>query len=260
MGRLLHELSGPAAAAAISETSVVVVPVGSIEHHGPHLPLATDLIMASEVAAATVPRAVEAGVDAWLLPPLAYTKSNEHAWAPGTMWVSDSTLMATLMDLGRSLQTLGARKVLFLNGHGGNVAPLGVALRELRIAYGLATFTTGVSVPCGDGTEGPDEHGMAIHGGFGETSMMLHLRPDLVDMSLAAPAVPAHLLDTPRLGFAGAPVTFGWTSDDFGPSGVIGDPTGSSAAVGAAAVEDNVAGAVESLVQIARFSHRGSDV
>ncbi|SEJ59658.1 creatininase family protein [Demequina mangrovi] len=259
MTRRLHELAGPAAAAAITPASVVVIPTGAIEHHGPHLPLATDLITADAVASAAVERAVEAGVDAWLLPGLAYTKSDEHAWAPGTMWVTAETLLSTLVDLGRSLETLGATTVLFLNGHGGNVAPLGIALRELRRRFGLRTFATSVTVPCGDGESGGDEHGMPIHAGHGETSLLLHLRPELVDMSLAERHVPAHLGATPRIGFHSTPVSFGWLSDDFGPSGVIGDPTAASAAVGAEAFESNVAGAVESLLQITRFTHRPAE-
>ena len=254
MTRRLDHLSGPAAAAAMTEASVIVIPTGSLEHHGAHLPLATDLIMAEEVAAAAVDRAATGGIDAWLLPALTYTKSDEHHWAPGTMWITAETLMATLVDLGRSLQTLGAQRVLFLNGHGGNVAVLGVALRELRRRFGLQTFATSVAVPAGDGQEGGDEHGMPIHAGHGETSLMLHLRPELVDMSLATRAVPSHLAQTPRIGFHSTPVAFGWISDDFGPTGVIGDPTGANAALGARVFEDNVQGAVASLEQVARFS------
>jgi len=251
--RRLDLLSGPAAAAAMTDASVVVIPTGSIEHHGAHLPLATDLIMAEEVAAAAVDRAVAAGVDAWLLPALTYTKSDEHHWAPGTMWITAETLMSTLVDLGRSLETLGAKRVLFFNGHGGNVAPLATALRELRRRFGLQTFASHVSVPVGDAADA-DEHGMPIHAGHGETSLMLHLRPELVDMSLAVRAVPEHLTSTPRIGFHSTPVAFGWLSNDFGPTGVIGDPTGATAALGAQVFEENVAGAAESLAQIARFS------
>lgn len=255
MTRRLDELSGPAAAAAMGPATVVVIPTGAIEHHGPHLPLATDLITAEAVAGAAVARAVEAGVDAWLLPGLAYTKSDEHHWAPGTMWIPGTVLLDTLIGLGRSLATLGATRVLFVNGHGGNVAPLGVALRELRIQFGLRTFATSLTVPCGDGEHGGDELGMPIHAGHGETSLLLHLRPELVDMSLAVREVPSHMVETPRIGFHSTPVSFGWVSDDFGPSGVIGDPTRADAATGAAAFEELVAGVAASLEQVARFEH-----
>ena len=260
MNRRLHELAGPDAAAALGPHSVVVIPTGAIEHHGPHLPLATDAITAEAVSLAAVERAAAAGVDAWVLPALAYTKSDEHHWAPGTMWLTWETLMSTLVDLGRSLQGLGATRVMFLNGHGGNVAPLGIALRELRRRYGLMTFATHVAVPAGDGVAGADESGMPIHAGYGETSLLMYLRPDLVDMTKAAACVPAHLHDTPRIGFHSTPVSFGWLSNDFDDSGVIGDPAGSTADAGAAIFEANVAGAAESLAQVARFTYRKEGV
>ena len=106
---------------------------------GPHLPFDTDLVVAREVAEATVAEVGDA-LDCWLLPPLAYTKSNEHAWSAGTVWLSATTLLAVLDDIGRSVATLPARKLVFFNGHGGNSALLGVANRELRLQYGLMTF------------------------------------------------------------------------------------------------------------------------
>ena len=95
---------------------MIVLPLGAIEQHGPHLPLVTDLAIASAVAEAAVPRAVAAGVDAWLLPPLAYTKSNEHAWNAGTIWLSARTMLSVLEDIGRCVAATPARKLVFLNG------------------------------------------------------------------------------------------------------------------------------------------------
>jgi len=78
--------------------TVIVLPVGAIEQHGPHLPLSTDSIVATAVAEATVAEVGEE-LDVWLLPTLEYTKSNEHAWSPGTVWLSATTLLAVLDDL-----------------------------------------------------------------------------------------------------------------------------------------------------------------
>ncbi|GIG29230.1 creatininase family protein [Cellulomonas marina] len=257
-GRRLAELSGPAAAAALGPGSVVVLPTGAVEHHGPHLPLLTDQIMADRVAAEAVDRAAAAGVDAWVLPTLAYTKSDEHAWAPGTMWLRAETFLQTVVDLGRSVAAAGAERLVFLNGHGGNVAPLGVALREVRRLTGLRTFLVPalVAAPPPDG-EGLDELGLGIHGGAAETSMLLHLRPDLVDLSTAERWVPEHLAASELIGFHGKPVTFGWLSDDFGPAGVLGDPTQATAAYGARLYEASVALAVAALTEIAAFHPLG---
>jgi creatinine amidohydrolase len=257
MTRLLAELSGPATARVLGPDSVLVVPTGAMEHHGPHLPLITDALVAESVATAAVERAAAAGLDVWQLPTLTYTKSDEHAWASGTMWLSWQTLMSTLVDLGRSVAGTPARRLVFLNGHGGNTALLGVALREIRRLHGLLTFSmpAGIQVAGAGGAHEPDEHGLGIHAGYGETSLVLHLRPDLVDMSQARRTVPEHIGAMRYLGFHSTPAQFGWLSDDFGPDGVIGDPTGATAAAGAALFDASVARAVDVLTEIAAFAH-----
>lgn len=254
MTRRLVELPGPALATTLTADSIVVLPTGSIEHHGAHLPLATDLILAETLAGQIVEAAAATGLDVWLLPALTYTKSDEHAWAPGTIWVDAPTLLETVVAIGRSLAATPARTIVFYNGHGGNVALLQVALRELRVRFGLRTFLMNVAVPAGD-----TELGFGIHGGHGETSLAMHLRPDLVDLTGTVDATPAHLARFERIGFAGAPVQFGWTSDDFGTGGVIGDPTGATAADGAELAAQLVAEGVASLAEIAEFDpHPGS--
>lgn len=252
ISRRLADLSGPMFAATMGDDSIVVLPTGAVEHHGPHLPLSTDLVMAAELAARVVDAAAEVGVDAWLLPPLGYTKSDEHAWAPGTVWLSADTLMAVLRDIGASLAASGVRTLVFYNGHGGNTALLNVALRELRRLYGLRTFLIGVAVPSGNGAEGPDERGFGIHGGWGETSLLMHLRPDLADPSAFARAVPDQIADFERIGFAGKPVQFGWLSSDF-EGGVIGDPTGATEAAGARIADGLVADGVAALEEVSRW-------
>ncbi|ALJ22183.1 creatininase family protein [Microbacterium sp. No. 7] len=251
--RRLDHLSGPEAGRVLDASSILVLPTGAIEHHGEHLPLATDAIMAERIAARIVDAAAADGHDVWLLPTLAYTKSDEHAWAPGTMTLSSATFLATLVDLGRSIARTPARTVLFYNGHGGNVAPLGVALRELRRRFGLRTFAEGIRVPVGDGAEGPDERGFGIHGGHGETSLMLHLAPELVSLSRGVRAVPDALAAFSRIGFAGAPVQFGWLSDDFGTGGVLGDPTAATAAEGERLAAELVEAGRASIAEIARW-------
>lgn len=255
MTRLLAELPGPRVRQALDEGSILVLPVGAVEHHGPHLPLVTDALVAEAVAAAAVDRAAGAGLDVWRLPTLTVTKSDEHDWAPGTLWLSADTLLAVLRDLGRSVAATGAKKLVLLNGHGGNAALLQVANRELRRLFGLQPFTmpTGTQRD-GDGRDGrPDELGFGIHGGWSETALMLHLAPRLVDASAFARSVPEHLAGFELLGFNGRPVSFGWLSDDFDPSGVIGDPTGATAEAGAGLFEEGVGFAVAALTEIDRF-------
>ena len=183
--RQLANLRAPDILSRISERSILVQPLGAIEQHGPHLPLSTDLVIADAVAGAAVERAGET-LDVWLLPSLAYTKSDEHAWSPGTVWLSSTTMLAVLDDIGRCVATTAARRLVWFNGHGGNSALLGIANREVRRNHGLMTFLAHPSLPPdqgGDSTAG--EQGFGIHGGADETSLMLHLAPELVDLDAA---------------------------------------------------------------------------
>jgi creatinine amidohydrolase len=111
----------------------------------------------------------------------------------------------------------------------------------------------GVGITAGNGENGPDERGFGIHGGHGETSMIMHLRPDLVDMSLADRWVPDHMADLEYIKFNGGAVSFGWLSNDFGPAGVIGDATGATAEYGAEIYARSVAHGVAALREIASF-------
>ncbi len=250
------ELTGPDIA-ALSPDTVAVLPVGSIEQHGPHLPVATDHLIAEAVAEGAA-RAAAEHCAVTLLPGLVYTKSDEHAWSPGTLWLSATTLLAVLDDLGRSLAAGPVRRLAFVNAHGGNSALLGVALRELRTRHGLFTFLLHASLPADQGGASPaPELGMGVHGGLNETSAMRHLHPHLVDMGRAARSVPEHLAEYQHIGF-GKPVAFGWTSDDFaagdGPgSGVVGDPTGATAERGRVLVEAAVDRAAAALRECAHF-------
>ena len=132
--RRLGDLRGPDVLSKVTSRSIFVQPLGAIEQHGPHLPLNTDEIVATAVAEATVERVGEK-LDVWLLPTLTYTKSNEHAWAPGTIWLSATTMLSVLDDIGRCVSRTNAQKLVFLNGHGGNSALLNIVNRELREVY-----------------------------------------------------------------------------------------------------------------------------
>lgn len=257
MTRELSDLAGPALASALTDESIVVLPIGAIEHHGPHLPLSTDWLMADLVSKDVVAAAVATGLDVWRLPAIAYGKSDEHHWAPGTMWISWETLMRTAVELGDSVANTPAKTLVFYNGHGGNLALLQVALREIRKRTGLRTFLMGVSIKAAADEPGAlDERGFGIHGGHEETSLLAHLRPDLVDLSLADRWVPDHLADLELVKFNGGAVQFGWLSNDFDDAGVIGDARYASAEVGAQIHARALAHGVAALTEISRFRHR----
>ena len=252
--RRFADLTGPQVAELLTEKSILVQPLGAIEQHGPHLPLSTDSVVATAVAEAAV-EAVGDELDVWLLPTLEYTKSNEHAWSAGTVWLSATTLLAVLDDLGRCIATTPAKRLVFLNGHGGNSALLNVANRELRLAHGLMTFLTHPGVPPDQGGTSPaEELGMGVHGGTDETSIMLHLAPHLVDMSKAERRVPEAIADNRYVRFGGR-VSFGWLSNDFFPDGYIGDPTPATAELGKTLFDGSVQGFCEALREISTFNY-----
>jgi creatinine amidohydrolase len=133
---------------------------------------------------------------------------------------------------------------------------LQVVNRELRLSHGLLTFTTHPGVPADQGgTSAAHELGMGVHGGEDETALMLHLRPELVDMTRAKRNVPEWLAENRYVRFGGR-VSFGWLSDDFGPEGHIGDPTGATAARGKELFDGAVRAFGDALAEVATFSLR----
>ncbi len=244
MSRRYEDLSGPEIASNINTDSILLLPIGAIEQHGPHLPLSVDHVIADETATAVVEACGEE-LDVWQLPSLSISKSNEHAWSPGTLYYSPDTMAAVLRDIARGIASTGAERLVLLNGHGGNTTHLGTALRELRLEFGLKTFLMHPSLPPAYGGASTEEElGMGIHGGRDETSVFMHLRPELVHLNKAERRVPEGLAENTHVKFGGS-TSFGWLSNDFFADGYIGDPTGASAALG----EQLFAGAVDTLCE-----------
>ena len=255
MGGMYEDLKGPEIPHVLSESSIILLPVGAIEQHGPHLPLSVDRVIAEETAKAIVERCSN-DLDVWLLPTLAVSKSNEHDWSTGTISLRYETLMSVLDDIGRSLSKTPAKKLVLLNGHGGNTTLLNTALRELRLNYSLETFLIHPALPPAyGGSSTEDELGMGIHGGRDETSVFMFLRPDLVDLTKAERRIPEKLDRNEHVKFGGS-VSFGWLSNDFHEDGYIGDPTGASIELGETLFNSAVESLCEALAEIKTFSFK----
>ena len=206
---------------------LLAVPVGSCEQHGPHLPLDTDTIIAVSLAESLARRRD----DTLVAPAIGIGASGEHASFPGTLSIGTEALTDVLVELARSalpdptgtattdLTTADPfSAVLFVNGHGGNVD----ALERARSLLGSESRRVDVWHP--------RVHGGDPHAGHTETSLMLFLHPDRVEEGLA------EVGSTARFSEIGSQLTSGRLAD-VSPNGVLGDPTGATAEVGAALFE-----------------------
>ena len=234
--RVIGDLTFPEIREALRADSILCLPMGSMEQHGPHLPLDTDAVLAEALARRIVKRWGEA-YDLWLLPPLAIGLSREHQWAPGTMSLSVQGMTLLLRDLGREIaRALPTRNLLIVNGHGGNRGVLEAIGRELRadFALNLCALHTGVLMSPVSGASVPE-----IHAGKDETSLMLALAPELVRRERIAQLKGPPDGESIRALVLDPAASFPWSSDDgrIAELGVIGDARTASAEHGHAIVE-----------------------
>ncbi len=256
MSGRLADITGPNVPEQITEDSVILLPVGAIEQHGPHLPMSVDTVIAEETSSALLD-SVGDEIDLWLLPTLSISKSNEHTWSPGTLSYSTTTMVSILDDIARCVATTAARRLVILNGHGGNTSLLITACRDIRVAHELLTFLVHPSVPpASGGTSTEEEMGMGIHGGLNETSVFSYLRPGETRMEKAVRRVPEWMAENKWVKFGGK-VQFGWTSRDFGSEGLIGDPTDANPELGKELFESAVESLADQLREISNFDFEG---
>jgi creatinine amidohydrolase len=221
--RRLHELTTLDLAEAKRLGWILAVPVGSTEQHGPHLPLATDTIVADELCE----RLGEARSDVVIAPPIAVGSSGEHQAFAGTLSIGQEALEAVVVELCRSA-TETFDHVVLVSGHGGNAAALRRAVERLT----AESRDVHLHQPRVEGD---------LHAGRSETSLILALRPDLVRTAAVVGDTRPLAEIWPQLRDGGVAAV--------SPSGVLGDPTGATAAEGRALLDGMTAdlvGAVSS--------------
>jgi creatinine amidohydrolase len=228
---------------ALPADTVAVLPVAAVEQHGPHLPVSVD----ATINAGILSRALDLlppNAPVLALPMQSVGLSVEHVRFPGTLTLSAETLIAVLTEIGRSVLRAGVRRLVILNSHGGQPQVVDIVCRRLRgdgmFAVGCMASRLGLP-PDITLTRDEDVHG--IHGGLVETSLMLHLRPDLVHMEHAIDFRSAWIdreatlsVLTPEGG-----IGFGWETQDLHPAGALGDASSATAALGAAILEHQAA-------------------
>ena len=217
----LSDMSWKQAGGAFEEDTIALIPVGSIENHGPHLPLGTDYFTALHIAE-RVSREGE-----WILvPPIPVGVSEHHRQFPGSLFVEPEVLRAYCLGICRSLSTHGIRKIVYVNGHGGNTAALNetiMTLRKENIHAFVFQWWDAVADLISEICELPHDHA-----GDMETSMILCLRPELVHEERFREAA----ADVSEWGRVIHGVQTAFDTVDFTPSGVVGNPEYATAAKG----------------------------
>lgn len=199
----------------LEKTKIAIMPIGAVEAHGPHLPLGTDTILAERLS-----ERLAQEVGAYVLPSLPYGQVWSLRNFPGSITISNESLISLLVDIGKSLYVQGFRVWAMVNGHLGNQAALKVAARVLydqhpdfKVFY---FFYPGMNAVLGEIRESPSSHSTYFHACEIETSIMLYLAPEFVDMSKA-------IMDVPVISEAADFTPTPW--ETFTKSAVLGDAT-----------------------------------
>ena len=176
-----ERLTGPELKALAERDALPVLPIGSLEQHGPHLPVWTDSFIAHAMCIAAAERATD--IPAIVLPPLWTGLSEHHLPFGGTITLDHATLHAVLRCVVRSLQAQGFSRLLIVNGHGGNIDPLAVSVRELAHEFGMpVVVTTWPNVAPVEIAKALTTQGGIMHACEGETALWLALDASQVRM------------------------------------------------------------------------------
>ena len=234
---------------------IAVLPLAAVEQHGPHLPLGVDSFIA-EAYLARVRTLVPDDLPVTFLPVQRIGISAEHLSYPGTLTLSAATAIAAWTELGESIARARLRKLVLVTSHGGNVAAMELAARDLRTRLKMLAVTVGwhrFGYPEGAFSGEEKKHG--IHGSDIETSLMLAAKPETVRMDKAPKATPETVAMARDFKWLSAyrPAGFSWMTQDLHESGAVGDATLATRDKGEAALSRGAEAFVELLREIDRF-------
>lgn len=233
--------------------TIAVFPTAAIEQHGPHLPVGTDTIINRghlDQLAGLLPD----DLDIRVLPVQEIGKSNEHVWQSGTISGTATTVIDHWTQIGLEVARSGIRKLVFVNSHGGNVSILDIVARELRVRAGMFAVKAAWSHfwPAEIYSDVENRHG--IHGGDRETSLVLHFRPELVDMAKAEdfPSIAARDENDYAYLRPTGPLSYAWIARDINPAGVAGEASRATPEKGRATAEAAVLAFIDLLREVER--------
>lgn len=239
----------------IGKQTIVVLPLGATEQHGRHLPLETDTLIADGLVDRLIAEA-SVDVDIVVLPTETVGYSPEHLDHPGTQSLSYSDALDRWIGIGETLSEQGACRFVMLNAHGGNSPLMTIVAQELRVRCSMLAVATSWTRFIKDvDVISANEHAFGIHGGDIETSVMLALAPDRVDMTHARdfPNLQEALTLDHQYLRAYGPHAFGWKAADLNPNGVTGNAGLATAEKGEVLLRTATAGFLALLKEVARF-------
>jgi creatinine amidohydrolase len=226
---------------AIAAQKLVILPTGSTEQHGRHLPLDVDLFLCESVCLEVGRRAADRVL---VLPPIAYGLNLHHIDFPGTVHIEPETFIAFCLDVTKSVAYHGFQKILLVNGHGSNTPLIDLVARQTVLATSSLCFATGYYMFPLEAFQAIRETRITAHADEFETSLYLHLAPERVQMDQAVE-------DNDRMGeFVSSdstgnyPVRFNDFWGRWTQTGVHGDPTRATAAKGRVLFEATVSGLI----------------
>lgn len=249
-----HDLRTTDFARVDPQRTIALLPVSATEQHGPHLPLSTDAVINEGIVRAALDR-LPPESSVLVLPALTVGDSLEHSAFPGTLSADLEALLSLWLAVGRGVARAGVRKLVIFNSHGGQRALVDQAALRLRVEHAMLVVRAhsfGLGMPAG--LFDVDELAHGLHGGAMETSLMLHLRPDLVRREALLNFVSAGVAMAARGGLLGIekPIGIGWMTQDLHPSGACGDTTQASADKGATLLQHAASRLVQLLDEVAR--------
>ena len=207
--------------------AIAILPIGSVEQHGPHLPVGTDCHIGQACVEGALKLAKE-GPDYLLLPHLYYGLSIEHEGMAGTITLGAETLLHILEDMASSLACTGISNLVMITGHGGNEHILEVGARQIRKKYGINVFCLELFRCLDNMGVGKDD----VHAGQFETSAMMKLHPQMVDEAQIKPEMSSSVEKWKGLADNRTLATQTWLIVDVAWDGVVGDPRTASAGLG----------------------------
>ena len=225
-----------AAEAAQKQRSTLIWPFGACEQHGPHLPLNTDSFFSERIAQIVLERLPKT-FPIWMLPLLSIGFSTEHSSFAGTISLPASLLLQLVMQVGRQVSSIGIKRLVLFNAHGGQIGLLEAAARELRMnCPELAVL------PCflWRGVDSLQELipsleiEVGLHAGLAETSLMLSLNSELVGSDRPSEGLHSSQasLIPPKGWSLEGDAPYSWLTQDLSKSGVIGDSTDANSSLG----------------------------